>query len=81
MLLKSKDRPKLDGLPVPSVVGEDVPFYQLTMPSFDSLDDPELFGYKPPSAAQRAKDAEILLENSPGMTPAHNGGYELTAGG
>ena len=51
------------------VVGEDVSFDQLPLPPIDALDDPELFGYKPPTAAQRAKAQKIIDDTIKGPRP------------
>lgn len=53
----------------PQVVGEDLAFNQLTMPSIESLDDPELFGYAGPNEAQKAKAREMIDGTPKGPTP------------
>lgn len=59
------------GLASPSdpVVGQDVGFEQLTFPPFDALDQPELFGYSPATAAQREKAQRIIEATPKGPTP------------
>jgi hypothetical protein len=51
------------------VVGEDVSFEQLYLPPVDALDDPELFGYKPATAAQKAKAQKIIDGTPKGPSP------------
>jgi uncharacterized protein (TIGR02594 family) len=51
------------------VVGRDVRFEQLAMPPIETLDDAELFGYKPPTAAQLQKAQQIIDSTPKGPTP------------
>jgi hypothetical protein len=43
--------------PADAVIGQDVGFEQLTFPPFDALDAPEVFGYSPPTEAEREESA------------------------
>lgn len=45
------------------------PFDQLIYPPIESLDDPEVFGYSPPTQAQRDKAREIVAATKRGPTP------------
>jgi uncharacterized protein (TIGR02594 family) len=55
--------------PVDPVIGQEVTFEQLTFPTFDSLDDPELQGYKRPTAVQQAKAQSVIDATPKGPTP------------
>ncbi len=51
------------------VIGEAISFDQLSFPSLESLDDPELFGYEPATAAQLARARKIIDDTPKGPTP------------
>jgi uncharacterized protein (TIGR02594 family) len=51
------------------VVGQDLRFEQLTMPTIESLDDSALFGYAPATAAQREKAQKIIDSTPKGPRP------------
>lgn len=48
---------------------DEVPFEQLTFPAFEAIGKPELFGYKPATAAQKEKVKEIIRTTPNGPTP------------
>ena len=51
------------------VVGRDLDFQELTFPLFEALNSPELYGYNPPTSAQREKAIEIIDATPKGPTP------------
>jgi uncharacterized protein (TIGR02594 family) len=51
------------------IVGKDMGFEQLTMPSVDSIDDPVLYGYKQATADQIAKARRIIDDTPKGPAP------------